>query len=118
AAAARARPETGREVESRWAEDGFVVRFPETEVPPDPALMLPSSEEVEALVLRQLGGTAMIAAKFCEAAGARGCPARRLGHAAPRRPAPTDGATADQDRHGGFDDSFAVRVGAPLRLRG
>ena len=68
AAVERARAETGLDVETMWTDDGFVVRFPETEDPPDPALMIPSSEEVEALVVRQLGGTALFAAKFREAA--------------------------------------------------
>jgi ATP-dependent Lhr-like helicase len=69
AAVERARAQTGLDVEMMWTDDGFVVRFPETEQPPDPALMIPSSEEVEALVVRQLGGTALFAAKFREAAG-------------------------------------------------
>ena len=65
----RVRAEAGLDVETMWTDDGFVVRFPETDDPPDPRLMLPPSEEVEALVLNQLGGTAMFAAKFREAAG-------------------------------------------------
>ena len=32
----RARAETGLDVETMWTDDGFVVRFPETEAPPDP----------------------------------------------------------------------------------
>src|SRR4029453_12951019 len=65
----RTKAQTGQDVETMWTDDGFVVRFPETEEPPDPRLMVPSSEEVEPLVLRQLGGTALFAAKFREAAG-------------------------------------------------
>jgi ATP-dependent helicase Lhr and Lhr-like helicase len=80
----RARAETGLDVETMWTDDGFVVRFPETDDPPDPKLMVPSSEEVEALVLRQLGGTAMFAAKFREAAGrALLLPKRRPGGRSP-----------------------------------
>ncbi len=80
----RARAETGLDVETMWTDDGFVVRFPETDEPPDPKLMLPASEEVEALVLRQLGGTAMFAAKFREAAGrALLLPKRRPGGRSP-----------------------------------
>ena len=37
----RARAETGLDVETMWTDDGFVVRFPETEEPPDPRLMVP-----------------------------------------------------------------------------
>jgi ATP-dependent Lhr-like helicase len=68
AVAERARAERGLDVETMWSDDGFVVRFPETDAPPDTALMLPASDEVEALVVRQLGATAMFAAKFREAA--------------------------------------------------
>jgi ATP-dependent Lhr-like helicase len=80
----RARAETGLDIETMWTDDGFVVRFPETDEPPDPKLMVPASEEVEALVLRQLGGTAMFAAKFREAAGrALLLPKRRPGGRSP-----------------------------------
>jgi len=80
----RARGATGLDVETMWTDDGFVVRFPETEEPPDTNLMLPASEEVEALVLRQLGGTAMFAAKFREAAArALLLPKRRPGGRSP-----------------------------------
>ncbi len=80
----RARAETGVDVETMWTDDGFVVRFPETEAAPDPQLMIPSAEEVEELVLRQLGGSALFAAKFREAAGrALLLPKRRPGGRSP-----------------------------------
>jgi ATP-dependent Lhr-like helicase len=68
AVTAKVRAEVGIEVETMWTDDGFVVRFPESEEPPDSALLLPDADEVEALVLRQLGSTAIFAAKFREAA--------------------------------------------------
>ncbi|MGH9311472.1 MAG: DNA glycosylase AlkZ-like family protein, partial [Vicinamibacterales bacterium] len=80
----RARAETGLDVETMWTDDGFVVRFPETDEPPDTRLMLPASEELEDLVLRQLGGSALFAAKFREAAGrALLLPKRRPGGRSP-----------------------------------
>ena len=80
----RVRADTGGDAESMWTDDGFVVRFPETEAPPDPALLLPSSDEAEALVVRQLGGTALFAAKFREAAArALLLPRRRPGGRTP-----------------------------------
>jgi ATP-dependent Lhr-like helicase len=80
----RTMAETGLDVETMWTDDGFVVRFPETDEPPDPRLMIPSADEVEALVLRQLGGTAMFAAKFREAAArALLLPKRRPGGRSP-----------------------------------
>ena len=84
AAVERARAQTGLDVETMWTDDGFVVRFPETEEPPDPALMIPAADEVEALVVRQLGGTALFAAKFREAAArALLLPKRRPGGRSP-----------------------------------
>ena len=80
----RARAESGLDVETMWTDDGFVVRFPETDDPPDPGLMIPASDEAEALVLRQLGGTALFAAKFREAASrALLLPKRRPGGRSP-----------------------------------
>jgi ATP-dependent Lhr-like helicase len=76
--------ETGIGVETMWTDDGFVVRFPETGAPPDPALALPGPHEVEALVLGQLGHTALFAAVFREAAArALLLPRRRPGRRAP-----------------------------------
>ena len=84
AVAERARTEAGLDVETMWTDDGFVVRFPETETPPDPALLVPASDEAEALVVRQLGSTAMFAAKFREAAArALLLPRRRPGARTP-----------------------------------
>jgi ATP-dependent Lhr-like helicase len=80
----RVRSELGADAETMWTDDGFVVRFPETETPPDPALLLPGSDEAEALVVRQLGGTALFAAKFREAAArALLLPRRRPGGRTP-----------------------------------
>jgi ATP-dependent helicase Lhr and Lhr-like helicase len=80
----RVRAETGGDAETMWTDEGFVVRFPETEAPPDPALLLPASDEAESLVVRQLGGTALFAAKFREAAArALLLPRRRPGGRTP-----------------------------------
>ena len=67
-----------------WGDEGFVVRFPEIETPPDPALLLPDPSTVEALVLRQLGSTSLFAARFREtAARALLLPRRRPGMRTP-----------------------------------
>jgi ATP-dependent Lhr-like helicase len=68
AATAKLRGVNGQEVETMWSEDGFVLRFPETEEAPaiDPLVLEP--EEAAELVLRQLGSTALFAAKFRESA--------------------------------------------------
>jgi ATP-dependent helicase Lhr and Lhr-like helicase len=84
AAAAKIREETGVDVETLWGDDGFVVRFPDVDTPPDPALLLPAPDEVQPLVLRQLGATALFAAKFREnAARSLLLPKRRPGMRAP-----------------------------------
>ena len=69
AVVARFRGERGIDVETMWSDDGFVVRVPDTDEPPDPTLFLPSADEVESLVVRQLGSSALFAAKFREVAG-------------------------------------------------
>jgi ATP-dependent Lhr-like helicase len=81
---AKVREELGIEVETLWTNDGIVVRFPETDAPPEVGTLLPRPGEVEALVLRQLGSTALFAAKFREnAARALLLPRRRPGGRTP-----------------------------------
>jgi ATP-dependent Lhr-like helicase len=76
--------EKGLDVEVMWSDDGFVVRVPEGDQAPDSALFVPDPEDVERLVVRQLGSTAMFAARFREAAGrALLLPRRRPGARAP-----------------------------------
>ncbi|HEX8254268.1 MAG TPA: crosslink repair DNA glycosylase YcaQ family protein [Thermoanaerobaculia bacterium] len=68
AVTAKVRNELAIDVESMWSDDGFIIRFPETEHPPSSELVIPDPDEVEQLVLRQLGASSMFAAKFREAA--------------------------------------------------
>ncbi|HEX6096093.1 MAG TPA: DEAD/DEAH box helicase [Thermoanaerobaculia bacterium] len=68
AVTAKVRNELAIDVESMWSDDGFIVRFPETDTPPSVDLVLPDPDEVEQLLLRQLGASSMFAAKFREAA--------------------------------------------------
>ena len=84
AVAAKIREETGIDVETLWGDDGFVVRFPDVAEPPDTRLLLPDPDEVQALVVRQLGSTALFAAKFREnAARSLLLPKRRPGMRTP-----------------------------------
>ena len=84
AVTARLRDERGLDAEVMWSDDGFVVRVPEGDQPPDSTLFVPDPDEVEGLVVRQLGATAMFAARFREAAGrALLLPRRRPGARAP-----------------------------------
>lgn len=84
AVTARIRERLGLDVETMWSDDGFVVRWPEGETLPDPDWFVPDPEEVEPLLMRQLGSTALFAARFREAAGrALLLPRRRPGARAP-----------------------------------
>ena len=79
---ARLRP--SGEVETLWSDDGIVVRVPDRETPPDAAALLPGPEEIEELVVGALGGSALFAAHFREAAGrALLLPRRRPGARSP-----------------------------------
>ncbi len=64
----RMRAAGGPEIETMWADDGFVLRFPETDAAPDADVILLDPGEASDLVLRQLGSTALFSAKFREAA--------------------------------------------------
>jgi ATP-dependent Lhr-like helicase len=68
AVSAKVRAELGIDVETMWTDDGFIVRFPDTDAPPRAELATPDPDEVEQLVMRQLGASSMFAAKFREAA--------------------------------------------------
>jgi ATP-dependent Lhr-like helicase len=84
AVVAKIRRESGVDVETLWTDDGFVVRFPDVDQAPEPSLLIPDPDEVEALVLRQLGATALFAARFREnASRSLLLPRRRAGMRAP-----------------------------------
>jgi ATP-dependent Lhr-like helicase len=68
AVTAKLRAERGVEVETMWSDDGFVIRLPESDEPLETDWLLPAPAELKDLVLRELGGTSLFAAKFREAA--------------------------------------------------
>ncbi len=81
---ARLRKRGEAEVETVWTDDGIVIRLPDREVPPDAAALLPDPDEIEDLVVGELGGTALFASHFREAAGrALLLPRRRPGLRSP-----------------------------------
>ncbi len=72
------------ELETIWSDDGIVVRLPERERPPTAGDLVPEPEEVEDLVVGELGGTSLFAARFREAAArALLLPRRRPGQRTP-----------------------------------
>ena len=58
----------GPDVEALWGDDGLVLRFPDSDIAPDTEQFLLDPAEATDLVLRQLGSTALFAAKFRESA--------------------------------------------------
>ena len=64
----RIRAAGGADVETMWSEDGFVVRFPESDTAPEVDQFFLEPQEAADFVQRQLGSTALFAAKFREAA--------------------------------------------------
>lgn len=80
----RFRQESAAEIESIWSDDGIVFRFPESDAPPDVAALLPSSSEVEELLVKSLGQSSLFAARFREnAARALLLPRRHPGKRSP-----------------------------------
>ncbi len=72
------------DVEALWSDDGMVFRVPESDEPPDVALFLPAADEVEDLVVRNLGESSLFAARFREnAARALLLPRRHPGRRSP-----------------------------------
>ena len=84
AVTARLRNETAGEVDMMYTDDGMVFRLPESDAPPPAEAFLPRSDEVEDIVVRELGSTALFAAHFREnAARALLLPRRQPGRRTP-----------------------------------
>ncbi|MGH2986356.1 MAG: DEAD/DEAH box helicase, partial [Solirubrobacterales bacterium] len=66
ALSARIRDELDLEADAIWSDDGIVVHLPDADEPPDGDLVLLEPDEVEDLVVRELGGSALFGARFRE----------------------------------------------------
>lgn len=62
----RLRETFGDEVDVTWTDDGMIFRVPETGDPPELESFLPDPDEVEDELVRELGSTALFAARFRE----------------------------------------------------
>jgi ATP-dependent Lhr-like helicase len=62
------RERTGLDVQVMHADDGIVVRLPDTDEPPPADLAVLDPEDIEAIVTRELGGSALFASRFRECA--------------------------------------------------
>jgi ATP-dependent Lhr-like helicase len=72
------------EVQPLWTDDGIMFRFADADRPPPTDLFLPDPEEIEDLVVDQLGNSALFASQFREnAARALLLPRRRPGARTP-----------------------------------
>src|SRR5579864_8811036 len=81
---AKVQSRLGLEVQTMWSDEGIVVRLPEADDAPPVDSVLLEPEEVEDLVVSQLGNTALFAGRFREnAARALLLPRRRPGTRTP-----------------------------------
>jgi ATP-dependent Lhr-like helicase len=84
ALAARLRATTGQEAHAIWGDDGIALHLPDADEAPAADVALIPPEELEELVIRELGGTALFGARFREnAARALLIPRRRPGQRTP-----------------------------------
>ncbi|MCZ7588391.1 MAG: hypothetical protein M5U27_05910 [Gaiella sp.] len=84
ALAARLRDTLGLEVQSLWSDDGIALHFADAEAPPALADLLVEPQELEDLVVSEVGSTALFGARFREnAARALLIPRRRPGQRTP-----------------------------------
>jgi ATP-dependent Lhr-like helicase len=66
ALSARIRDEHELEADAIWSDDGIVVHLPDADEPPPPDLILIAPDELEDLVVGELGGSALFGARFRE----------------------------------------------------
>jgi ATP-dependent Lhr-like helicase len=84
AVGARLRESLGLEVQSIWSDDGIAFHLPDADSPPATDLLVLDPDELEDLVLAELGQTALFGARFREnAARALLIPRRRPGERTP-----------------------------------
>jgi ATP-dependent Lhr-like helicase len=84
ALAARLRESLGLEANFIWSDDGVALHLPDADGPPPLGEVLVPAEELEELVVAELGGTALFGARFREnAARALLIPRRRPGQRTP-----------------------------------
>ncbi|MDX6480517.1 MAG: ATP-dependent helicase Lhr and Lhr-like helicase, partial [Gaiellaceae bacterium] len=84
AVGARLRESLGIEVQSIWSDDGIAFHLPDSDTPPATDLLMLDPDELEDLVLAEVGQTALFGARFREnAARALLIPRRRPGERTP-----------------------------------
>ncbi len=69
ALSARIRERYGLESDAIWSDDGIIVHLPDADEPPGADLVMVEPDELEDLVVGELGGSALFGARFRENAG-------------------------------------------------
>ncbi|MDQ3065743.1 MAG: DEAD/DEAH box helicase, partial [Actinomycetota bacterium] len=81
---ARLRDSLGLDAQSIWSDDGIALHLPEADTPPSLADLMIAPDEIEELVVAEVGQTALFGARFREnAARALLIPRRRPGQRTP-----------------------------------
>jgi ATP-dependent Lhr-like helicase len=62
------RERTGIDVQVMHADDGIVIRLPDTDEAPPPDIAIIDADDIEAIVTRELGGSALFSSRFRECA--------------------------------------------------
>ena len=84
AVAARLREEVVGEVDLMWSDNGIVFRVPESDQLPPIESFFPAADQIEDIIVRELGGSALFASRFREnAARALLLPRRQPGQRTP-----------------------------------
>jgi ATP-dependent helicase Lhr and Lhr-like helicase len=84
AVGARLRESLGLEVQSIWSDDGIAFHLPDADSPPATDLLMPDPDELEELVIAEVGQSALFGARFREnSARALLIPRRRPGERTP-----------------------------------
>lgn len=84
AVVAKFKAQLDQDIDHIWSDDGIVFRLPESEEPPAIDMFVPAADDVEDLVVQNLGRTSLFAARFREnAARALLLPRRRPGQRSP-----------------------------------
>ncbi|HEX8855466.1 MAG TPA: DEAD/DEAH box helicase [Thermoleophilaceae bacterium] len=66
ALSARIRDQFGLEADAIWSDDGIIVHLPDADEPPGTELVMVEPDEVEDMVVRELGASALFGARFRE----------------------------------------------------
>ena len=66
ALSARIREQFGLESDAIWSDDGIIVHLPDADEPPGAELVMVEPDELEEIIVKELGGSALFGARFRE----------------------------------------------------